>query len=407
MSVGGERSRRFLAERARGMRASEIRELLKLTEGRDIISLAGGLPDPQTFPREELAEIARRVILERGDQALQYSPTLGVTEFRRVLKEFLSDHGVAVSSSDDVIVTTGSQEALYLIAKVFVDPGDVVFVEAPTYLAALNAFRHYGAHFKSAPLDDEGMRTDVLEERIREAKREGRRLKLIYTIPTSQNPSGVTMSLERRKHLLELAEEYDLLIVEDDPYSFFTFEPVEAEPLKTLDKSGRVIYLGTLSKILSPGLRIGWALAESWVVTALELAKQSVDLHSSTLSQFIAAEAMRKGLVDKTVEKARTIYKEKRDVMLESLEEYFPSSCRWTRPVGGLFIFAYLPEGLDTKAMLPEAIERGVAYVPGASFFAEGGGENTMRLNFSYPSKEQIREGIRRLGLLIREKVGG
>ncbi|MEB2836436.1 MAG: PLP-dependent aminotransferase family protein [Desulfurococcales archaeon] len=407
MSVGGERSRRFLAERARSMRASEIRELLKLTEGRDIISLAGGLPDPQTFPREELAEIARRVIIERGNQALQYSPTLGVTEFRRVLKEFLSSHGVTVNSGDDVIVTTGSQEALYLIAKVFVDPGDVVFVEAPTYLAALNAFRHYGAYFKSAPLDDEGMRTDVLEERIKEARREGRRLKLIYTIPTSQNPSGVTMSLERRKHLLELAEEYDLLVVEDDPYSFFTFEPVEAEPLKTLDKSGRVIYLGTLSKILSPGLRIGWALAESWVVTALELAKQSVDLHSSTLSQFIAAEAMRKGLVDKTVEKARTIYKEKRDVMLESLEEYFPNSCRWTRPVGGLFIFAYLPEGLDTKAMLPEAIERGVAYVPGASFFAEGGGENTMRLNFSYPTKEQIREGIRRLGLLIKEKVGG
>lgn len=403
--LGGERARRFLAKRVASMKASEIRELLKLTEGKDVISLAGGLPDPATFPREELAEIAREVILEHGDRALQYSPTPGVTMFRRVLTGFLSRYNVRVDPDDSIIVTTGSQEALYLIGKTMIDPGDYVLTESPTYLAALNVFRQFGANFISAPVDEDGMKVEVLEERLRKAIAEGKQVKLIYTVPTCQNPSGVTMSMERRRHLLELAEEYDLMIVEDDPYSYFTFEPVEAVPLKTLDKSGRVIYLGTLSKILAPGLRVGWALAPSWVVTSLELAKQAVDLHSSTLSQYIAAEAIRRGIVEKTVEKARSIYKVKRDTMLEALEEYFPEGSRWTRPVGGLFIFAYAPEGIDTKQLLAEAIERGVAYVPGSSFFPEGGGENSMRLNFSYPTITQIREGIRRLGLLLREKT--
>ncbi len=403
--LGGERARRFLAKRVASMKASEIRELLKLTEGKDVISLAGGLPDPATFPREELAEIAREVILEHGDRALQYSPTPGVTMFRRVLTGFLSRYNVRVDPDDSVIVTTGSQEALYLIGKTMIDPGDYVLTESPTYLAALNVFRQFGANFISAPVDEDGMKVDILEERLRKAVAEGKRVKLIYTVPTCQNPSGVTMSMERRRHLLELAEEYDLMIVEDDPYSYFTFEPVEAVPLKTLDESGRVIYLGTLSKILAPGLRVGWALAPNWVVTSLELAKQAVDLHSSTLSQYIAAEAIRRGIVEKTVEKARSIYKVKRDTMLEALEEYFPEGSRWTRPVGGLFIFAYAPEGIDTKQLLAEAIERGVAYVPGSSFFPEGGGENSMRLNFSYPTVTQIREGIRRLGLLLREKT--
>ncbi|MEB3851575.1 MAG: PLP-dependent aminotransferase family protein [Desulfurococcales archaeon] len=404
--LGGEEARKFVAKRVQGIRASEIRELLKLTEGRDVISFAGGLPDPETFPKEELAEVAREVILQRGEQALQYSPTKGVTEFRRVLQGFLRDNNVKVTVDDDVIVTTGSQEALYLVGKSLVDPGDVVFTESPTYLAALNVFRQFGARFISAPIDEDGMKTEILEERVKKAAAEGLRLKLIYTIPTSQNPGGVTMSLERRKHLLEIAERYDLLVVEDDPYSFFTFEPVDVVPLKTLDKSGRVIYLGSLSKILAPGLRIGWALGPSWAITTLELAKQAVDLHSSTLSQYVAMEAIRRGLVEKTVGKARRIYKAKRDMMLEAMEEYFPEGSSWTRPVGGLFIFAYAPEGIDTKALLPEAVERGVAYVPGASFFPEGGGENTMRLNFSYPTPVQIREGIRRLGLLLKEKAG-
>ncbi len=394
-----------LARRTYYMRASEIRELLKLTEGRDVISFAGGLPDPATFPKDEIAEIARQVIVEYGAQALQYSPTPGVTPFRGVLAEFLNRNGVSVRDSDMVLVTTGSQEALYLASLTLIDDGDVVFVEAPTYLAAINAFRVYRPRLVSVPIDEDGMRTDILEEKAARLAADGFKLKLIYTIPTCQNPSGVTMSRDRRKHLLEIAEKHDMLVIEDDPYSFFSFEPIDAEPLKTLDRSGRVIYMGTLSKILTPGLRIGYAVGPRWVVSSFELAKQMVDLHSATLTQYIAMEAIKRGLVEKTVEKARRIYREKRDAMLDAMEKHFPQGSRWTRPAGGLFIFAYAPEGVNTRDLLPEALLRGVAYVPGSSFFVEGGGENTMRLNFSYPSVEQIYEGIRRLGGLLGEKA--
>lgn len=394
------------SKRTHYMRASEIRELLKLTEGRDVISFAGGLPDPRTFPKEELAEIAKEVIEKHGDQALQYSPTPGVTPFRKVMVEFLKTHGVQVTKDDELIVTTGSQEALYLASLTLIDDGDVVFVEAPTYLAAINAFRIYRPRLVSIPLDEEGMRTDILEEKAKKLAADGFRLKLIYTVPTCQNPSGVTMSRERRKHLLEIAEKYNMLVIEDDPYSFFSFEPLNVEHLKTMDKSGRVVYLGTLSKILAPGLRIGYAVGPKWVTSYFELSKQMVDLHSPTLTQYIAMEAIKRGLVDATVAKARKIYKEKRDAMLDALGKYFPEGSTWTKPVGGLFIFAYAPKGIDTKSLLPEALLRGVAYVPGASFFVDGGGENTMRLNFSYPTIEQIYEGIKRLGRLLAEKAG-
>ncbi len=388
------------------MRASEIRELLKLTEGRDIISFAGGLPDPRTFPKKELAEIAKEVIEKYGDSALQYSPTPGVTPFRETLTDFLNSHGVSVTKNDQVIVTTGSQEALYLVSLTLIDDGDVVFVEAPTYLAAINAFRVYRPRLVSIPIDEEGMRTDILEEKAKKLAADGFKLKMIYTVPTCQNPSGVTMSCDRRKHLLEIAEKYNMIVIEDDPYSFFSFEPLDVEHLKTMDKNGRVVYLGTLSKILSPGLRIGYAVGLKWIVSYFELAKQMVDLQSSTLTQYIAMEAIKRGLVDSTVEKAKKIYKEKRDAMLDAMEKYFPEGSHWTKPAGGLFVFAYAPAGIDTKSLLPEALLRGVAYVPGASFFVEGGGENTMRLNFSYPTIEQIYEGIKRLGSLIAEKAG-
>lgn len=396
----------MFSKRSYYMRASEIRELLKLTEGRDIISFAGGLPDPRTFPRKELAEIAKEVIEKYGDSALQYSPTPGVTPFRETLVEFLNSHGVSVTKDDQIVVTTGSQEALYLVSLTLIDDGDVVFVEAPTYLAAINAFRVYRPRLVSIPVDEEGMRTDILEEKAKKLAADGFKLKMVYTVPTCQNPSGVTMSRDRRKHLLEIAEKYNMIVIEDDPYSFFSFEPLNVEHLKTMDKNGRVVYLGTLSKILSPGLRIGYAAGPKWIVSYFELAKQMVDLHSSTLTQYIAMEAIKRGLVDSTVERAKKIYKEKRDAMLDALEKYFPEGSRWTKPAGGLFVFAYAPPGIDTKSLLPEALLRGVAYVPGASFFVEGGGENTMRLNFSYPTIEQIYDGIKRLGSLIAEKAG-
>lgn len=397
---------RFASKRTSLFRASEIRELLKLTEGKDVISLAGGLPDPRVFdPR--LADIAREVIVERGERALQYSPTAGVTEFREVLKDFAASKGVRVDPGDDVIVTTGSQEALFLAARVLVDPGDRVIVEEPTYLAAVNVFREHGAVFEAIPVDSEGMQTDVLEERLKSMGRDEKRPKLAYLVPTSQNPSGSTMSQERRRHLIELAEQYDFLIIEDDPYSFFTFEPVNVDYLKSLDKSGRVIYTSTFSKILSPGLRIGWVLGPRDLISYIELAKQAVDLHTATLSQYIVMEAIRKGIVDATIERARSLYKEKRDVMMNALDEHMTGLAEWTRPVGGFFTMVYVNGEIDMKALMLEAIEKyGVAYVPGESFFPVSKKKNTMRLNFSYPSKEQIAEGVRRIARLVKDKLG-
>ena len=393
----------LFAERTQVMRASEIRELLKLAEGRDVISLAGGLPDPSTFPVEEFREMTLEVLGEYGPQALQYSPTLGVTPFRKTLREFLLEHGVRIEKEDNLIVTTGSQQALELVARTLIDPGDVVVTEKPTYLAAINAFRVYGARFIGINTDHDGMDTHELEEKLRRLVAEGVKPKFVYMVPTCQNPGGFTMSMERRKHFMELAEQYDLLVVEDDPYSYFTFEPVEFTHLKNLDENSRVLYMGTLSKILAPGLRIGWVVGHSDIISQLELAKQTIDLHTPTLTQYVAMKAIQRGVVDKTIEKARKLYRIKRDKMIESLEKYFPSHARWTKPVGGMFVFVYLREDIDTKALMYKALDYGVAYVPGRSFFVDGSGKNTMRLNYSYPTPEQIEEGIKRLGRMFSQ----
>ncbi|MCD6341145.1 MAG: PLP-dependent aminotransferase family protein [Desulfurococcales archaeon] len=398
---------KFLAERTGLMRASEIRELLKLTEGKKVISFAGGLPDPQVFPKAELAEIARDVILERGDKALQYSPTKGVTEFRVTLLNYMKKKGIAVRSDDDVIVTTGSQQALDIVGRTMINPQDVIIVELPTYLAALNAFRLYRPTLVGIPIDDNGMRTDILEEEVKKLVSNGKRVKFIYTIPVAHNPAGVTLSIERKKHLIEIASQYDILIIEDDPYSYFVYdEGVDITPLKTLDKEGRVVYLSTLSKILAPGLRIGWILGNKTLIDVFERAKQSSDLHTSTLSQFIAIESIKRGVVDRTVERAKMVYKKKRDMMLEALEKYMVKGAWWSKPIGGLFLMLRLPSTeVDTKKLLSEAIEAGVAFVPGASFFADGSGWNTMRLNFSYPKLEEIEEGIRILSEIVKKKL--
>jgi 2-aminoadipate transaminase len=389
------------------MRASEVRELLKLTEGKKIISLAGGLPDPQVFPKDELSEIADYVIRELGDKSLQYSPTKGVTGFREVLKNFMIKKGVKITNDDDIMITTGSQQALDLIARTIIDPEDEIIVELPTYLAALNAFRLSGPYITGIPLDENGMQIDVLEEEIKRLKWLSKTIKFIYTIPVAHNPAGVTMSLDRKKHLLEIASKYDLIIIEDDPYSFFIYDPVDVTPLKTLDKEGRVIYLSTFSKTLAPGLRLGWIIGNKEVIDVLERAKQITDLHTATLPQYIAMEAIKRGVVERSIEKAKKVYKLKRDIMLEALEKHMVKGAWWSRPVGGLFLMVRLPtETIDTKKLLPEAINAGVAYVPGASFFANGMGWNTMRLNFSFPKTEEIEEGIKILSDLIRKKMG-
>ena len=384
-----------LSDNVKRMRPSEIREILTLTENRKVLSLAGGLPGPEVFPKEELAAIASRVIEELGDSALQYSPTLGVMPFREAVVDFVKGRGVKVNDNDRVAVTTGSQEAIYLLAMTLVNPGDGIVVESPTYLAALNVFRYHGAEFIPVPIDENGMRTDLLEDSIKKAKQRGINVKMIYTVATCHNPTGVIMSDYRRKELLEVASKYDLLVIEDDPYSFFVFDDTNFTHLKTMDSEGRVIYLGTFSKILAPGLRLGYMIADRQLTRAVELAKQMVDLHSSTLSQYIALYAIREGVVDKTIEKARKAYKEKRDVMVDALEEYMPEGSHWFKPKGGLFAFIYLPEGVDTADMLPTAIDRGVAYVPGRNFFSDGSGANAMRINFSYLSPDKLRTGIK------------
>jgi len=369
--------------------------------------LAGGMPDPQTFPKEELAEIAQEVISERGDVSLQYAPTAGVTEFRKELMSFLQRKDIRVENDDSIIITTGSQQALDLISRVFIEREDVVIVELPTYLAALNAFTLSHPQIVGIPVDENGMRVDILERELKRVYGEGKSVKFIYTIPVAHNPAGVTLSIERKKYLLELASKYDIVIIEDDPYSYFVYESgVDVTSLKTLDNEGRVVYLGTLSKILSPGLRIGWVLGNHYVIDVLERAKQTADLHTPTLTQYIALESIRRGLIDKTIEKAKQIYRIKRDVMLDALADHMPEKTWWPRPVGGLFVMVFLPSfEIDTRKLLPEALVKGVAYVPGASFFANGGGWNSMRLNFSFPPPDKIAEGIRILGSLAKEKI--
>ncbi len=399
---------KLLADRAELFRASEVRELLKLTEGRKIISLAGGLPDPRVFPKEELAKIAHDVIIEHGDKALQYSPTAGVTEFRETLLKFMKSKGVKVNNDDSILVTTGSQQALDLLSRTFIQKYDEIIVELPTYLAALNAFRISKPGITGIPIDENGMRTDILEEEIKRLVWLGRKIKFIYTIPVAHNPTGVTMSLDRKKHLLEIASKYDLVIIEDDPYSFFTYDNVDVTPLKTLDNEGTVIYLSTFSKILAPGLRIGWIIGNKYVIDVMERAKQTADLHTATLTQYVAMEAIRRGVVDRTIDKARKLYKVKRDAMLKALEEYMVKGAWWPKPAGGLFIMVFLPSyEIDTKKLLPEALNAGVAYVPGSSFFANGSGWNTMRLNFSFPSPNEIMEGIRILSGIIKKHISG
>ena len=384
---------------------SEIRELLKLVEKPGIISLAGGLPDPRLFPREEIAAMVRKVVEEFGEKSLQYAPTRGVGVLLDELKAFMERMGVRVRGDDGLIVTSGSQQALYLVSAALLNPGDYVVVERPTYLAAIGVFRLFGARFIPVDMDKNGMVVEKLEEKLRRAKAEGLPVKMVYTIPTAHNPAGTTMPDDRRKYLLELAEQYDLIVVEDDPYGLIVFENKPFTKLKTLDRSGRVVYLGSFSKILAPGFRLGWAVGLEEIVSAMEKLKQYVDLHSSTLTQYVAAECLKQRIIERSIEVMRMVYREKRDAMLEALEEYMPEGVEWTKPIGGFFVFAWLPEKIDTRRMLRKAVERGVAYVPGYAFYVDGGGHNTMRLNYSFPTVEEIREGVKRLAEVVREEL--
>jgi len=394
------RWQQLYARRAEGMRASDIREILKVTAQPEVISLAGGLPAPELFPIDEYRRAFEWVPETDGAAALQYGPSEGYRPLRAFLAQRLSRFGMGCAA-DDVLITNGSQQALDLIAKILLDPGDTVVVERPTYLGALQAFNQYQPRYAVVGMDDDGMCVDDVEGVLAS----GERIKFIYAIPTFQNPTGRSMSLERRRRLIDLANQYGVPIVEDDPYGELRFEGEHLPTLKALDKTGCVIYLGTFSKILAPGLRLGWVVAAPEALEGLLHGKQPSDLHTGMAQQMATYVVCKDGFVDEQVERIKTFYKERRDIMLRAIEEHFPSDARFTRPAGGLFVWAELPRNVDTRELLIDAVKEKVAFVPGQGFHPDHSGTNTMRLNFSNVPPDQLREGVRRLGKAIQRKL--
>jgi 2-aminoadipate transaminase len=400
------------AHRIQKMGSSVIRELLKLTEQPDTISFAGGLPAPEVFPLNEFREACNCVLEHFGPQSLQYSTTEGYRPLREMIARHTGRYSVEVTP-DNILITSGSQQALDFIGRLFINRGDYIVVESPTYLGALQAWNAYGAQYIPVRADENGMIVDELEEALRIGP------KFIYVLPNFQNPSGSTLSLERRRQLVELADKYGVPIVEDDPYGQLRYEGDHIPSVVSLDSeyrgpnggyySGNVIYLSTFSKLLAPGLRLAWVIAPEKVIRKLVMAKQAADLHTSSFNQYVAYEVGKGGFLDEHVKTIRAIYKERRDVMFEMMEEMFPPEVTWSRPQGGMFLWGILPAEMDAAEVLKIAIERKVAFVPGEAFHPTGGGKNTMRLNFSYSNPETIREGITRMGItlkeLIREKV--
>jgi len=398
--------KRHFSSRVAGAKRSAIRELLKLTEKPDIISFGGGLPAPETFPHDELAEIARDLLQNHYRNVLQYGVTEGSKTLRKAMSEWLRPQGIE-ARVDELLVTTASQQGLDLLCKAFFDPGDVMFCGLPTYLGAVQAFTLFQLETVGIPLEDDGMNLDILEERIAEKKAAGKRMRGIYVIPDFQNPSGITMCLEKRERLLGIAQREDLLVFEDDPYGKLRFAGEPIPSICSMDREGRVILLLTFSKTLSAGLRLAVMLARGELMDALVRAKQPTDLCTSKLTQHMAARYMNEYGLDKHLEEIRPIYREKCEAMLRALDEHMPASegISWTKPEGGLFVWMRLPAGIDTTEMLDLAIEHKVAYVPGSASFVDGGGQNTLRLAYSLVLPEKIDEGVRRLADVVRETI--
>ena len=399
-----ERYAALFAQRTRVMRSSAMRDLMEITARPEVISLAGGLPDTSTFPPESFAAQMTRIAQESSAEALQYGPTEGFARTRECIGEVMGAEGMH-PDPDDIIVTTGGQQAIDLVAKTLVDPGDVVVCEAPTYPGAVPVFCSYEADTRQVEMDSDGMRVDLLEELLDELAAEGRRPKFIYTVPTFQNPAGVTLSAERRRRLVEIARERELLVVEDNPYGLLRYEGEPAQALYALDGGDYVLYVGTFSKILSPGIRLGWLCAPPPVMEKVVLGKQASDLCSSTLTQYFVDEYFGEGQWGDYIESLIGVYRSRRDAMLESLERHFPEQATWTTPEGGLFVWATLPDYFDTTDLLARALRENVAFVPGAAAYADGRGTGSMRLNFSGSNEDEIREGIRRIGKVASEQV--
>ena len=395
------------AQRTQRMECSAIRELLKFTENPDVISFAGGMPAPEVFPIEKFKEACLTVLDQNGPASLQYGSTDGYAPLREMIARYSARYGINVTI-DNILITSGSQQALDLLGKILINPGDGVLVESPTYVGALQAWRAYGAEFVPVPTDEDGMMTSKLESCLRAGP------KFIYALPNFQNPTGSTLAYDRRLKLIELAENYGVPIVEDDPYGQLRFEGENLPAIEVLDSqtraqedcySGNVIYLSTFSKTLAPGIRLAWVIAPPPVITKLIQAKQGTDLHTSTFNQMVAYEVAKDGFLYEHAKLIRKVYKERRDVMLDTLSEYMPEGVSWTHPKGGLFLWVTLPECLNSQDLFKDAVAEKVAFVPGDSFYAEGGGFNTMRLNFSNAIPEKINEGIFRLSNVLKKHL--
>ncbi|MCL6473265.1 MAG: PLP-dependent aminotransferase family protein [Firmicutes bacterium] len=391
------------ASRVSNMRSSEIREMMAVTGRPDIISFAGGLPDTRCFPVNQIVEATQRVMLREGAAALQYGASEGYEALRRHIVDIMAEINVELGV-DDLIITDGAQQALEFLGKIFISKGDSIIVEGPSYVGALQAFSGFEPNVIAIPLDDSGMRVDILADRLKELAVRGIQPKFLYTVPNFHNPAGFTLSAERRKEIIELSMKYGFIIIEDDPYGRLRYDGVEQPSLKSMYEN--VIYLGTFSKIFAPGMRLGWVAAPKAILEKLVKAKEAANLCSGSFAQRVTEEYMSVFDWRRNVEVFIDLYRERRDAMLAALEEYFPDGSTWSRPSGGLFIWATLPEGLNSGEMLAEAIrEAKVAYVPGRAFYYGEGGESSMRLNFSYCPPETIYEGIKRLGAVIKQQL--
>jgi len=388
------------ARRMDYLKASEIREVLKLAERSDIISFAGGLPAPELFPIEELAKVSQIVLKESGRQALQYGPTDGFEPLREKIAKRMNVFGFK-TAAENILITNGSQQGLDFSARVFLNEGDIVICESPSYLGAINAFKACMPEFVEISTDSEGMVMEDLEEVLKTRTN----VKMIYVIPDFQNPSGRTWSIERRKRLIKLANEYDLPVIEDNPYGELRFEGQIPPSLKAFDTEGRVIFLGTFSKTFSPGMRIGWVIADTTILQKYNCIKQGSDLQTSTIAQREMDKFLEMYDLDTHIEKIKEVYRNRRDVMIEAIKEHFPGNISYTYPEGGLFTWVVLPEHINTREVMIKALENKVAFVPGGSFFPNGGNENTFRLNYSNMPEDKIKDGIAILGRVLKEMI--
>ena len=393
----------ILSVNIKGMKRSAIRELLKFLGQPGLISFSGGFPSPLSFPVAELKEIMMEVMNNEAEYALQYGATEGDTLLRTLMVERYKKQGLDITL-DNMIITTASQQALDLIAKMFIDRGDFVIVGLPSYLGGLSAFNSYGANMIGVPLDDEGEDPNIMEAKLKELKAMGKKPKFIYIIPDFQNPAGITMSEARRLEIIALAHKYDVLIIEDSPYRELRFEGKPQKTIYELDGTGQVVLLGTFSKIFCPGFRIGWVVGHPDVLDKIVVGKQATDLCTPPFTQRIAARYIEKGYLDPKIEEIRQMYSVKRTAMLAAMDEFMPPEITWTRPEGGLFMMAKCPEHINTQDLLLECIkEAKVAYVAGNSFYCDGKGFNTMRINFSYETVDKNREGMERLGAFFKK----